>query len=174
MTYIVYEVPGAPAVYAITHESERRYVGVTSHLSHRRGEHLAALRRGRHHVLRLQEDWDRDGPNAFTLLVLDDEATFQRELHWIRRVPRVIRYNTTPASDDIEDGAYVAEQAKGTTDVALRTASLAYEWKPQKLARRWAGVRWPLGGGRSSDLSPIVRRATVVEWEAGLDDWTDE
>jgi hypothetical protein len=127
MTHTVNDVPGAPAVYAITRESGRRYIGVTSNLSHRRGEHLAVLRRGRHHVLRLQEDWDRDSPKAFTLLVLDDEATFQRELHWIRRVPRVIRYNTTPASDDIDDGVYVTEQAKGTTDIALRTASLAYE-----------------------------------------------
>ena len=59
----------------------------------------------------------------------------------------MICHNTTPASDDIEDGAYVTEQAKVTTDIPLRTASVAYDWKPRQLARRWAGVPWPLEGG---------------------------
>jgi hypothetical protein len=96
------------------------------------------------------------------LKIVDYDLTFERELYWILKVPRDLRYNVTP-SPGLEEAAFV-EQSKGMSDAQLRAAMLDYEikqhsrhaWAPS--AKRLVGVRWWLKGGASS-----------VIWDAGDD-----
>jgi len=83
-------------VYAIQHQYGRCYIGVTQDLRTRWQNHLSRLRHGKHFVSDLQADWDRDGPDAFDLLVLDLEATIEAERYWLEMTPVLLRYNPYP------------------------------------------------------------------------------
>lgn len=157
------QVPGTACIYSITHlPSLRCYTGITGNLSRRRQQHVDELNRRTHHVRRMQSDFDQDGIDAFVLKIVDYHLTFERELYWILKVPRDLRYNVTP-NPDLAEAAFV-EQAKGMSDGQLRAVMLDYEikqhsrhaWAPP--AKRLVGVRWWLKGGWSS-----------VIWDAGDD-----
>jgi group I intron endonuclease len=64
-------LPKAAGVYVITHTpSGREYVGSTTNLRRRAAEHLSNLRCGLHRSTLLQDDFDRDGAEAFGIGVL--------------------------------------------------------------------------------------------------------
>lgn len=53
-------------IYHILHvASGRRYIGASVHVVRRLSEHKRQLRGGRHHNIRLQRAWHRDGEDAF-------------------------------------------------------------------------------------------------------------
>jgi group I intron endonuclease len=82
---------GKGVIYAIVHEpSGRRYVGATTtRLSLRMRAHLNPLNKGVHSVKSLQEDWSRDGADAFYVDVIarevDSELLHNVESEWIER-----------------------------------------------------------------------------------------
>src|SRR5690349_18452842 len=124
----LWQVPGTACIYSITHlPSLRCYIGITGNLSRRRQQHVEKLNRGTHHVRRMKSDFDQDGIGAFVLKIVDYDLTFARELYWILKVRRDLRYNVTPPPD-LEEAAFV-EQCKGVSDAQLRAAMLDYEVK---------------------------------------------
>lgn len=61
------------AVYAIRHSiTHRVYIGYSKDVTRRWQGHRHALRRGTHHSYALQQDWNRDGEDAFMFEVLEE------------------------------------------------------------------------------------------------------
>ncbi|MFC7439557.1 GIY-YIG nuclease family protein [Laceyella putida] len=76
-------------IYAIRNKANRKvYVGQSIHIQNRFKQHLAALEKGNHHSKKLQEDFDKFGPEQFTLEILEickrDELD-QKEIEWINK-----------------------------------------------------------------------------------------
>lgn len=84
-------VNGCGTVYAIVHiPSQRRYIGATTTtLVMRMRGHLSPLTKNVHTVADLQADWNRDGPEAFAVEVLERAvpatALADTENRWMSR-----------------------------------------------------------------------------------------
>jgi group I intron endonuclease len=74
-------------VYVVTNSlNGKRYVGSSSRLEERWGEHEYELRRGIHHNPYLQNSWNLNGPSAFTFKIVEickPLALLDREQWWI-------------------------------------------------------------------------------------------
>jgi hypothetical protein len=76
-------------IYAIKNKANRKvYIGQSIHIQNRFKQHLAALEKGNHHSKKLQKDFDKYGPEQFTLEILEicnrDELD-QKEIEWINK-----------------------------------------------------------------------------------------
>lgn len=52
--------------------NQRLYIGSSKNIQHRWHQHLADLRRNKHHCKALQKDWNRYGETAFSFLILEE------------------------------------------------------------------------------------------------------
>lgn len=69
---------GISGIYAITNiQTQERYIGSSSDIPARINQHLADLRRGKHHAKCLQEAWNRFGADAFRFEVLEEVSDGQ-------------------------------------------------------------------------------------------------
>jgi group I intron endonuclease len=65
-------LPNASGIYAIVHiASGKRYVGSAVNMRDRRSGHLKRLGDGRHHSIYIQRAWNKSGPDAFSINVLE-------------------------------------------------------------------------------------------------------
>ncbi|WP_124728131.1 GIY-YIG nuclease family protein [Staphylospora marina] len=95
---------GIPAIYAVVNLiNQRMYIGRTRCARKRAKEHLSHLKNGTHHVVDLQVDFRRFGPQWFEFRVLEivsDPADLEaREDEWILRHSKAQLYNA-PAEYD--------------------------------------------------------------------------
>lgn len=86
-------------IYKITNKiTGKVYVGASLNIGLRHQAHLTRLRNGYHHNTDLQKDFDKYGPDAFGLEVIeeipetDPDLMHQREKFWIKYYPYI--YNT--------------------------------------------------------------------------------
>lgn len=107
-------------VYAIVNvKTHDAYVGCTVYLKRRSWRHLDALNKRQHQSPKLQEAWERDGPDAFqvnVLLVLEGvplKTAAQAEAIWISKIGT---YNERGA--DPETGAAIWSDAMRSTMAA--------------------------------------------------------
>lgn len=77
-------------VYCILNkQNEKRYVGSTVGLYHRKNDHLHRLRNGKHYSELMQKDFNEWGEDSFVIFVLEEVKTndrdllFSREQYWI-------------------------------------------------------------------------------------------
>lgn len=82
-----------PGVYAVYHRKrERWYIGSSGGMARRITAHVTLLRAGKHYNQRLQEDWVRDGEEAFAWMVIDflpgasRDTIRDREYAWMHRI----------------------------------------------------------------------------------------
>lgn len=75
-------------IYAIQHnETKRIYIGSTKNVETRYQSHIGALRRGKHTVEDMQEDFDKYGEN-YSLFILEEIKEFKdkiKEYEWMRK-----------------------------------------------------------------------------------------
>ena len=91
-------------VYCITHLPSRLiYVGAALDIGRRWSVHLYGLRKGKHHSIRMQGLWDRDGDGSFSISVIEEVPSVSdllaREQHWLDRLTPcnpAIGFNTLP------------------------------------------------------------------------------
>ncbi|HMQ30272.1 MAG TPA: GIY-YIG nuclease family protein [Chloroflexaceae bacterium] len=94
------DLPHAPGIYKITClPTEKIYVGSSVDIRSRWLQHHQALTRGKHHSSLLQRAWDKYGPQAFAVTVLElaaPEYLIETEQRWIdgtRCAERAYGYN---------------------------------------------------------------------------------
>jgi group I intron endonuclease len=89
-------------IYIVRHKtSGRRYVGQSKQIEQRFKAHKSALRRGKHHCIRLQRAHDRDGVDAIAFEIVETcapEALTDREQHWMDRFAASGLYNLSTAA----------------------------------------------------------------------------
>jgi group I intron endonuclease len=135
-----------PLIYAILNKSNGyAYVGCTKgKLNKRMREHRCLLNQGKHLATLMQQDWDRDGEEGFTLVELEklpENASVVdkrvRELYWMQRYQNTL-YNAhqvsfAPTPEAIRKGVANAHNEAGNrwTDEVNRKRSEAQKGKPK-------------------------------------------
>lgn len=109
-------------IYAITHTSSGKcYIGSATRLNSRWNGHTYNLRRGNHHSKLLQRYWDKYGPEAFELTILEEcskAVLLTREQHWIDFMQpefNTVPFASSPSHDPqvkLKIGAKSKEKAK--------------------------------------------------------------
>ncbi len=87
---IYYQSPATSGVYKITCTANKKiYVGSAINLRHRQKEHFASLRRNEHENPKLQNAWNKYGPDAFIYEVLElvlPMSLTAREQYWFNNL----------------------------------------------------------------------------------------
>lgn len=95
-------------IYSIVNFVERKfYVGSSVQVLARKHRHIKTLSEGRSHARRMQEDWNRLGPDGFDFIVLesglDRNDLQERENFWMGALGSVGVYNSCRAGSRQDD-----------------------------------------------------------------------
>ena len=98
---------GIAGVYRITcKKNNKNYIGVSKNIVKRWKNHISLLRSGRHHSIKLQEDYDRYGEDFFEFRVVeisDSDEAKKLEDKYIKKYQSDINgYNHKNHSDNIK------------------------------------------------------------------------
>jgi group I intron endonuclease len=96
-------IPKSSGIYCIAHlPTCRRYVGSSCDMRARLRGHIAKLKKGKHHNTKLQNVFDKHGPDGFAVCVLeltDGDCLFNREQWHINHAKPW--FNLAPASRSV-------------------------------------------------------------------------
>lgn len=141
----------------------KRYVGQTSNLSKRWGEHRSALKRGRHENSRLQRSWDKYGENAFEFVVLIycsiEDLTHQEQYFFDVARPE---YNLAPAA-----GTCLGVKHSDKARANMSAAHIGKKQDPDVVEKRAAAARGkkrpPLSDEWKKNIGDAQRGKTLPE-----------
>lgn len=175
-------------VYAIRNIiSKRAYIGSAEDIASRWTQHLWGLRHGRHHSIKLQRAWDRDGQEAFEMVVLQEVADgllAPVEQRWLDELGH---YNILPTAYSTKGAKKSPETIRRHRDAALKSgtdpavrerrsaAQKARFADPEKRQRHKDGLRKFYGSDASKEKNRKVsearkgpRQPLTAEWRAKI------
>jgi group I intron endonuclease len=134
----------ASGIYAISHiQSGKLYIGSAVNISKRKSVHVANLRTGKHHSIKLQRAWNKYGEESFefkTLLVCDKKDLLFYEQRLIDGYDVVnAGYNVCPTAGSCIGVKQTAEdRAKKSAAMKGNKSSIGVKQSPEHIAKRVA------------------------------------
>jgi len=131
-------------IYAITNASSgKMYIGSAVNIYKRQSVHMANLRNGKHHSIKLQRAWDKHGEGAFafkTLLVCDKKDLLFYEQRLIDGYDVAnTGYNVCPTAGSCIGVKQTAEdKAKKSAAMKGNKSSVGVKQSPEHIAKRMA------------------------------------
>lgn len=138
------DVLTASGIYAITHTgSGKMYVGSAVNINKRKSVHIANLRAGSHHSIKLQNAWNKYGESLFefkTLLVCDKKDLLFYEQRLIDGYDVAnTGYNVCPTAGSCIGVKQTAEdKAKKSAAMKGNKSSVGVKQSPEHIAKRMA------------------------------------
>lgn len=98
-------------VYKIINNINNKfYVGSTKNFIHRKGQHLSALRKGKHHSVVLQRAWAKYGESNFSFIVHSRHSTVDEMLCEEQKLLRDADYNSCSSVYKVSDNGIPVNQ----------------------------------------------------------------
>ena len=136
-------IPKTSGIYCVRNIANGKvYVGQAVNLHKRKREHFATLRAGKHHSRKLQNAWNKYGPDDFAFevleLVLDFDLLMQAEQKWIDELKAYSEgYNIQPYACRGCFGMVIPLEVRAKTSATMK----GRKYDPKRVAKSAEALR---------------------------------